>query len=371
MSERVRGIPRGHGWRLAFPGLCVGVLVAAQPAFQVDYVLTQAVYQVSLLVGRTPVERVLQDDLIHTERRQKLELVGEIRSFALAEIGLAPLHSYTAVSVGFERRMYNVMACASDRFASQRRWFPIVGSIPYIGYFRRADMQREVRRVRSAGLDVYARPVGAYSTLGWFDDPILPGMLDWPEHRLADTLIHESAHATLFLSGQMRFNESYARFVGNRGAEVFMEAHRADAPEAWEKARSSWHDRALMRPFLADLYTELDTLYGQGLPRAEILLRKAETLAAARKRYEALPFERDAVRQYFQRVDVNNATLLSYRTYNSGDAGFQVIYDECGRELRCFVERLQVLEGGGEDPFAWLANQTGIEETTLRGGRSG
>jgi len=353
-----------------FPALCVVVIAASQPSLHVDYVLTQAVYQVSMLLGRVPVDQVLASGELTPRRQQRLELADEIRRFSLEEVGLAPLMSYTEVAVDFDRRMYNVMACEPDRFQAAGRWFPIVGSIPYIGYFRRADTQREVRRLRSSGYDVYARRVGAYSTLGWFDDPILPGMLDWHEVRLADTLIHESAHATLFLGGQMRFNESYARFVGNRGAEAFMETRRQVSPDEFRYAEESRHDRGLVRRAMHELFLDLDALYREGRPGPEVRLRKAEIIADARRRYEALPFLREGTRTYFERVEVNNATLLSYRTYNSGDAGFRVVYDQCGEELRCFVEEMQTVEDADVDAFTWLAERTGIEETTLRGGQS-
>ena len=364
------GTARARVWRGIFPALCVVVLAGSQPALQVDYVLTQAVYQFSMLLGRVPVDDVLASGELTPRRQRRLALADEIRRFSIEEIGLAPLQSYTEVAVDFDRRMYNVMACEPDRFRAAGRWFPIVGSIPYIGYFRRADTQREIRRLRSAGYEVHARRVGAYSTLGWFDDPILPGMLDWREIRLADTLIHESAHATLFLGGQMRFNESYARFVGNRGAEAFMETRREAAPEEYLYAEQSRHDRVLTRTAMHELYLELDALYQEGLPSGEVRLRKAEVIADARQRYEALPFLRDATRTYFERVEVNNATLLSYRTYNSGDAGFRVIYEQCDRNLRCFVEQMQTVEDADVDAFTWLAERTGIEETTLRGGQS-
>jgi len=370
LDTRIPARGRTRGWRIAFPALCLLVLGASQPALQVDYVLTQAVYQASMLLARIPIDEVRSAGLLSDKRQGRLALADEIRHFSLEEIGLAPLESYTQVAVGFERTMYNVMASEPHRFRAAGRWFPIVGSIPYIGYFRRADTQREVRRLRRAGYDVYARKVGAYSTLGWFDDPILPGMLDWPEVRLADTLIHESAHATLFVPGHMRFNESYARFVGNRGAEAFMETRRAEAPDEVRRAEESRHDRALLKETLHELYGELDELYRAGHPRGETLERKAEILTAARRRHEELPFQRASYRRYFERVKVNNATLLSYRTYNSGDAGFQVIFERCDLQLACFVDEMQAVEAVNGDPFMWLAERTGIEEKTLRGGRS-
>ena len=329
-SVTFRWHSRGAGLRRPiYAATCLAVFIAAHPASQVDYVLTQAVYQVGMLLQRQPVEQVLAQGAVSPQRLARLRLVDDVRRFAIDEVGLASLDSYTSVSVGFERRMYNVLACEPDRFQPHSRWFPIVGSIPYIGYFRLADTQREVRRLEAMGFDVSARPVGAYSTLGWFDDPILPAMLDWEEHRLADTLIHESAHATLFLRGQMEFNESFARFVGDEGARRFVQGRRDVAPQAYRIAAQDWGDRALFDALLFDLYHDLDALYGQDLPRQEILARKGQLLTEADAVCRSLPFEQDRYRQAFQRLDVNNATLMTMKTYHSGIDAFSALLARC------------------------------------------
>jgi len=330
----------------------------------VDYLLTQAVYQAGMLSRRCPIERVLQDDELSPARVARLQLVDSIRMFSTDEVGLAPLDSYTTVAVGFERTMYNVLACEPDRFQPHTRWFPIVGAIPYIGYFRLGGAQREVRRLVARGYDVSARPVGAYSTLGWFDDPILPGMLDWEEHRLADTLIHESAHATLFLPGQMEFNESFARFVGQQGARRFVDARREIAPQAHEIAQQQWHDGALFDALLLDLYADLDELYRSGLPRPEILARKQSRIAEADRTCRELPFQQQRYRRAFERLGVDNATLMTFKTYNRGTEAFAALLDECGGDLRCFVGECSQLQRTRQDGFKWLASRTGIEGTS-------
>ncbi len=350
-------------WRWTFPVLAVIVALASHPSSQVDYLLTQAVYQAAMLLARQPNAVVLRGEGaegVTGTRAGRLRLVEEIRTFAMDEMGLARLDSYTSVAVGFDRRMYNVLACRPDRFEPRGRWFPIVGSIPYLGFFRLLDTRLEARRMRDAGLDVSARPVGAYSTLGYFDDPILPPMLDWPEHRLADTLIHESAHATFFLAGQMRFNESFARFVGNEGARRFVEARRDVAPEAHRAAVEGWRDRERLQGLLSDLFVDLETLYDSGLPRDEILRRKADLLESARETCEGLPFHDPRYATYFERVEVNNATLMTYRTYNSGEDGFEALLADCDDDMRCFVDACHGADPG--DPFGWLAERTGVED---------
>ena len=348
--------------RSSYAAACLAVFIAAHPASQVDYLLSQATYQIGMLLRRQPIERIVEQGSISSERLARLKLVDEIRTFAVDEVGLASLDSYTTVAVGFERQMYNVLACEPDRFQPYSRWFPIVGSIPYIGYFRLGEAQREVRRLKARGLDISARPVGAYSTLGWFDDPILPGMLDWEQHRLADTLIHESAHATLFLPGQMVFNESFARFVGTEGARRFVRGRRDAAPEAHEIAVQQWADRALFDALLFELYHDLDDLYGQGLPRGEVLARKERIIAEADETCRNLPYRQERYRQAFERLGVNNATLMTLKTYHSGTAAFTALLAHCDGDLRCFVRECSVLRETGEDGFEWLAQTTGIEE---------
>jgi len=346
---------------LLYAAACVLVALAAHPVSQVDYVSTQAVYQAGMLLRRCPVDRVAVADGVSPERKARLALAAEIRTFAIEQVGLAELDSYTTVAVGFERTMVNVLACEPDRFTPYGRWFPVVGAIPYIGYFRRGDAQREVRRLTAMGLDISARPVGAYSTLGWFDDPILPGMLDWEEHRLADTLIHESAHATLFLPGQMEFNESFARFVGYEGAQRFVTQRRDVAPEAYETARRQWSDRALLDTLLAALYRDLDALYTADLPRGETLARKERMIAEAAEACQVLPFEQERYRQAFDRLGVNNATLMTFKTYHSGVDSFAALLADCGGDLRCFVDACMGLQRTQQDGFEWLADRTGIE----------
>jgi len=351
-------IPAGRRfWRVAFPLLAAVVAVASHPGSQVDYLLTQAVYQADMLLAREPNEAVTD---LAPERADRLRLVDEIRAFAMDDLGLARLGSYSTVAVGFERRMYNVLACQPHCFEPRGRWFPIVGSIPYLGFFRVLDTRLEARRLRSAGLDVSVRPVGAYSTLGYFEDPILPPMLDWPEHRLADTLIHESAHATFFLAGQMRFDESFARFVGNEGARRFVESRRSVAPEAYREAVAGWHDRDLLQGLLSQLYEDLESLYGEDLPRDETLRRKADLLLSARETCQGMAFRDPRYSAYFERIEVNNATLMTYRTYNSGEEGFAAILDACEEDMKCFVATCQ--EADPDDPFGWMSVRTGVED---------
>lgn len=363
-ARRQRSIPRkARLWRLVFPALAVVVVLASHPSSQVDYLLTQAVYQAALLLARQPNEAVLEGELeggLAGDRVQRLRLVETIRTFAVDEMGLEQLDSYTSVAVGFERRMYNVLACRADRFEARGRWFPIVGSIPYLGFFRVLDTRLEARRLRDAGLDVSVRPVGAYSTLGYFDDPILPPMLDWPEHRLADTLIHESAHATFFLAGQMRFNESFARFVGNEGARRFVESRQDTSPEAYCAAMDGWHDRELLQTLLSQLFVDLEALYDSDVEVDEILRRKADLLEAARVNCAGEPFHDPRHAAYFERVDVNNATLMTYRTYNSGEDGFVALLSDCAGDMGCFVEACRSADP--RDPFGWLADRTGVED---------
>ena len=113
--------------------------------------------------------------------------------------------------LGWDHTIYNVTGSAPLAFEPVVFWFPVVGSFPYLGFFDRDQARAHASGLRRQGKDVWVRTAGAYSTLGWFEDPILPHMLDWDEYSLAGTLLHELAHATLWVPGSVQFNESFCQ----------------------------------------------------------------------------------------------------------------------------------------------------------------
>src|SRR5437016_3916838 len=179
------------------------------------YLLTQAGGQIDILLHSRGVEEMMADPSVSPAVKEKLRLVGDIKEFGEREMGLTPSSNYTTFYDTAGRPItYIVTACPKDSFRPYTWWFPIVGDVPYKGFFHRDDAVAEARALRAEGYDVRLGSASAYSTLGYFKDPVLSTMLDYPEEHLAALILHELTHGTIYLPGGADFNEGLASFVG-------------------------------------------------------------------------------------------------------------------------------------------------------------
>jgi len=341
---------------LAFAALAaLGVaLTASHP--RVRYVAVAATYQLELLWGRVPLDRALRDGHFTPEQVKRLELVPEIRSFA-RQIGLRERGHYATINPTWNRTVYNVSACEELAFRPATWWFPIVGAVPYLGYFDAASAETKAERLRSDGLDVHVRPAGAWSTLGWFRDPLLPAMADWDEARLANTLLHELTHATLWIPGSVAFNESLANFVGDEASLRYLATrHGEDSEEvALERARRADRDRYIA--MMVELYAELDTLYASASSTDEKRLEKQRIYGSLPSRAMRAGFsEPERWSAWFEREPWNNARLVQFKVYNRSPEWFAAVLDQEGGDLERFLAQVAAITSGQADPYVALEN---------------
>jgi predicted aminopeptidase len=282
--------------------------------------------QARILFGRESIATVLATHADLTpEERAKLALVPEILQFATDTLGLAATGSYrTFYDTGGKPVAYNVNASAKTSFTPYRWSFPFVGRMPYKGYFHREAARAEAARLEQRGFDTHMREVTAYSTLGWFNDPVFRRMLAADIGRLANIIFHELMHATVFRPGDTDFNESCATFVGNEGALTFLEARfGANSPEA-TGVRERLHDERRFIEFIDDLYARLDRLYRSDISEAETLATRMEIFEQARREFEVYrqAHFKTAAYAWFAKRPLNNAVILGYRTYHRDLAAF-------------------------------------------------
>lgn len=311
---------------------------------EVPYLAVQGRYQLSLLRGREPIDEVLTRPDLAEGRREALALVDEVRRFAASGVGLDPTGNYTTVNLSWDRTIYNVTACAPLAFEPHTWWFPIVGRVPYKGFFRHEDAQRQASSLEALGLEVALREVAGYSTLGFFSDPILPDMLDYPPAGLIDLILHELTHATVYFKGQVDFNESLASFVAHRGSLAFLEAHSGEGVPTVEEAEDRYADRSTSQAFLRDLYERLSAVYEADVPDSEKARQKAALMEDAAARYRELPFRTPSWRGR-DLGEINNADLMSFRRYHSGEEGFDDLLRAVGGELPAFMQAIKSLQG--------------------------
>ena len=228
------------------------------------YVIQAGIEEAKILSRRRPIAEVISDPATSSETRRKLQLVEQARTFAGHVLDLDVGDSYTTYSwVDSDTLLLVVTASEKDRFQAHTWWFPIVGRVPYKGFFDFDAAFEEARELERAGLDVQVRPSGAFSTLGWFNDPLLNTVLRYDDVSLVNTVVHELLHNTIYIPSQISFNESFANFVGERGAIEFFCTRDGEDSRRCIGARNGWADNLTYAAFLSALVNELETLYAR------------------------------------------------------------------------------------------------------------
>jgi predicted aminopeptidase len=321
----------------------------ALPGCATGYVVRAAYEEARLLWRREPIALLLRRDDLDPALRAKLELTLAARQFAADALGLRVGGSYASLATVDAGQIVHVVSAAPrDRLEPYTWWFPIVGRVPYRGYFERGDADALAAALHREGYDTNVRPAVAFSTLGWFDDPLLSSMLRSDDERLVETVLHELTHATVYVPDQSAFNESLATFVGHRGSERFFAA-RDDATRA-NRAAARWTDALTFSAFLAGAVDRLHAAYAVGIDEAD---RQAlfATLQHEAAQQQWLTDEYAG----FWRLPLNNAVLLQAGLYASGLARFEAV-EACDGDLRRTVAAIRAAVASAPDPFAALAD---------------
>ena len=307
--------------------------------------------QVALLWKAEPIDEVLKARRLSPDQRAKLELVQAIRAFAQSEIGLNTSKNYTTyVDIGRGPVSWNLVVCPKDRLEPLEWSYPVVGAVPYRGYFDREKAEEARDHYVAEGYDTYLRPVSAYSTLGWFSDPVLSSMLRYPEGDLADLIIHELTHATVWIEGDVTFNESLASFVGEAGALMWLQRKYGADSEAVYRMLAERADGVVFRNFMRDIASRLDSLYQSNSPHK--ITQRQQIFASARTEFQSLSLKTDLYAR-FPSWEINNARMALYRIYRERTDVFARVYLAYDNDLKATVEVLQQC-ANTEDPAAWL-----------------
>ena len=324
------------------------------------YIVKAGYFQAELLHSREPIATVVASGTLKPEQLAALDIIADVKAFG-EELGLKPTKNYGTIAAGWGRTIWNVSGCEPLAFEARTWWFPIVGRVPYLGFFRVEDADRVIQKLDGRGLDAYKRTAGAYSTLGWFKDPILPEMLGWDEFDLADTVLHELAHATVWVPGSVSFNESFASFVGEEAAFRYLAARHGPESEPVLKARHDFEDYETWRALQQALYVDLDAVYTDAsLSDAEKAAKKAALFAGFPERVSGAPLH-DPARYVAAagRGTWNNARLIQFKTYNSKRASFEALLAAQGDDLLRFMDRVRDVTAGARDPYAAIEAAAG------------
>ncbi len=315
---------------------------------------TQAVGgQMEIISRARPIDALLDDPGTAADLRARLEAARAIRAFASRVLGLPDNGSYRGYAV-LDRPyvVWTVFAAAEFSVKALESCFPVAGCVSYRGFFAEADAERHAARLRAAGSDVRVAGVPAYSTLGWFDDPLLSTFIRYPQSELARLVFHELAHQLVYVKGDTPFNESFAVAVERAGVHRWLAVGNRQAELAAFLAARERHAEFIA--LIEAAKVRLERVYAEGASATDIETRRAQKRAAfdeLKREYAALKLGWGGFTGYDRIIgsEPNNALLVSVTAYSQFVPGFERLLLEAGGDLPRFyasVKRIAALPAG-------------------------
>jgi len=317
--------------------------------------LARAAYEEGrILWHRKPIDDALARKDLPEDIRAKLETVLAVRKFAAEQLGLNVGGAYASVAPVDQRAVVHVvMAAPRDSLEPYTWWFPIVGRVPYRGYFEETDANAEASELEALGLDTMVRPAVAFSSLGFFDDPVLTNLLKLDRVELAGVLIHELFHRTYYMPGDAMFNESAANYVGGAGAVAFFAATSGESAPDTIAARGILDSDLKFSRFLLSEQARLLDIYVSDLTLEEKLKRREGAFAAIKKDYAALEPSLSGLERFdLDKQPLNNAVLVNYLIYFHESDNFAALDRINHGDLRATIAQIiSIAKAHPDDPF--------------------
>jgi len=303
----------------------------------------QAVHgQGELIAHRRPIDRLLRDPRTDPELAARLRLALQARRFASRQLGLPDNRSYTGyVQLDRAYVVWNVFAAPRYSVQAVPQCFPVAGCVAYRGWFSEVAAKADAARLRADGDDVWIGGVPAYSTLGWFADPILSSMLRWGDDQLASTIFHELAHQLIYVKSDTSFNESFATFVQQQGLRAWRASRGLSPQNDDNQAMDDGFTRLVL-----DLRERLKTLYASGVDEAGMAAGKQHEIAAFRERYEGWRQQHwpgDHRYDAWVAQPINNARLLPFGLYDEWTPAFATLFQRAERNWPAFYAEVRAL----------------------------
>jgi predicted aminopeptidase len=314
-------------WRLS--ALAAGLLLLMAGCQSLSY-YTQAIGgHLRVMANARPIDDWLADPATDAQLRQRLETARRIRAFATRELGLPDNGSYLAYAdLNRAAVVWNVFAAPALSVEPKPECFPFTGCVSYRGFYSEAEARRQADKLREDGYDVYVGGVPAYSTLGWFDDPLLSTFIRYPDAQLARLLFHELSHQLVYAKGDTTFNESFAVTVEQEGVRRWLAAEgrvgELEAFRATQQRRREFAER------VKETRERLAVVYQSSLPQEAKLAQKRGEWQRLRQSYPGIPAE------------PNNAFLASVAAYTALVPAFEQLLAESG-SLEGFYRQVRAL----------------------------
>lgn len=310
----------------------------------IGYIMQAGYEEASILLSKKDINEILkEEESLEPKLRDTFELVLEAREYA-KEIGLTPGGSFTEyASIDRDELVWVLSAAYQTALTPYTWWFPVVGWMPYKGFFDKADAIKEAKKFSEKGFDIYIRPSLAFSTLGWFDDPLLSTLTNLDDESLINTVFHEILHNTVWIKGHVDFNETLANFVGSKVTEMFFRKKFGDTHPLTQLCIDRLHDEIIFADFLNTLITKLRAFYTTNETLSDAEKRKgrdalyAHAITDWETRKHLLKTNR-----YQQSISkLNNAIILGTELYLKNLSDFNILYMQSGNSLELFLRHMK------------------------------
>jgi predicted aminopeptidase len=329
--------------------LVIGLLLLTCTGCQIGYYMHSAYHQAGLINSRESIEKVLRKSSTTDEERHKLKLVQDVKAFSEKELGLKASQNYTTyVKIDDPYVTYIVQAAYAQELKPYLWHFPFVGDVPYKGFFKKSMALEEAAAFDKNQYDTYVRGVSAYSTLGWLQDSVLSSMLRYDDYDLAEIIIHETVHTTLFIKSAAEFNERMATFLGEEGMKMYYRQKEGPNSKAFAKVEEDLHDQKIFSAFVTKEIESLKKWYSENKAHFSVE-KKAVRLKEIQTRFaqEVRPLLKSEGYRDFEKRELNNAYLLAIQTYEYSLSDFQKLFDHFDHD---YGKTLAWLKGLEKDP---------------------
>jgi len=311
---------------------------------ELQYLAKNGYYQAKILANQISLSEALQSPNINEKTKEKIRLSQEVVTFMQKDLGLKTKGNYSRfVLLDQDYVTYAVVAADKSSLTPYLWKFPIVGEVPYKGYFTKEDALTEAKSMKLK-YDVFVRGVSAFSTLGWLKDPLLSSMTNMSNPDLVDVLIHETIHANLFIKNHADFNERLATFLGHKGTEAFYLKKEGSNSFTLKQIKKSNEDSKKFSHFISDEIKKLETWYQEHSHFSEE--EKKVRLKNIQTNFQSQLLPKMQTQDYggFEKIELNNAVVISYKTYMEDLSEFESTYERFYNNYKLFFAAVKALE---------------------------
>jgi len=303
-----------------------------------------------LMLARTSIDKAIAKAEPGIAR--KLELSKQLKSFAVASLALPNNNSYSSyVALKREYPVWVVVAAPKTSLEAKQWCYLVIGCAAYRGYFSKKAATRYAAKLERQGWDTHVSGASAYSTLGWFADPLLPSMMSGSDAAFAEVLFHELAHQRLYFNGQSDLNEAFASLVGEQGAQLWLQQNQVEDLPAYQSSLQAQRDFGAL---IDGLKVDLQQAYTSSDSEQQKEEQKHQLFAQFRNQYQVLKSGKWQGRGYYDRWlsrPLNNARLAGFSTYYALLPQLELLFAACGSDFKRLYKRLEE----NSDPYQTLA----------------